>query len=199
MIGRSSYPVLGVIAAATVYACTAETPTTPNADAPLFGRGGPAPKVDICHRTGNGSFHLINVSQNAEAAHRAHGDGQVGDPVPDMVGFVFDEGCVPVVAIDCPCFTAGDLDGVNWAEPLQFLEGSDDKTIALATDIVGSGVGALALVAEGTSVPEVLRFCGFFDDVAGVSITVNEITLEECDACTGLIRAKAEDLGLISP
>jgi hypothetical protein len=52
-----------------------------------------AEKVDVCHRVGNGSFILINISQNALAAHVAHGDGQPGDPVPDMPGKMFDEAC----------------------------------------------------------------------------------------------------------
>ncbi len=37
-------------------------------------RVSPAPKVDVCHRTGNGDFHLINISSNALNAHLGHGD-----------------------------------------------------------------------------------------------------------------------------
>ena len=51
------------------------------------------PKVQLCHRTGNGSYHLIEVSVNAEPAHRAHGDGKIGDAVPGSPGKVFDSGC----------------------------------------------------------------------------------------------------------
>ena len=51
------------------------------------------PKVQVCHRTGNGSYHLIEVSVNAEPAHRAHGDGRVGEAVPGRPGQVFDAGC----------------------------------------------------------------------------------------------------------
>jgi hypothetical protein len=36
--------------------------------------GKPTEKVDVCHRTGNGSFHQINISGNALPAHLAHGD-----------------------------------------------------------------------------------------------------------------------------
>jgi hypothetical protein len=36
--------------------------------------GSPQGKVDVCHRTGNGSFHQINISMNALPAHLAHGD-----------------------------------------------------------------------------------------------------------------------------
>ena len=52
-----------------------------------------AGKVDICHRTGNGSYHLINVSGNAEKAHLRHGDALPGDPVPDEEGKVFGDDC----------------------------------------------------------------------------------------------------------
>ena len=37
-------------------------------------------KVDLCHRTEyKGTYHLINVSVSAEPAHRAHGDGAIGE------------------------------------------------------------------------------------------------------------------------
>ena len=51
------------------------------------------PKVQLCHRTGNGSYHLIEVSISAEPAHRAHGDGKIGEAVPGNVGKVFGAGC----------------------------------------------------------------------------------------------------------
>ena len=35
-------------------------------------------KADICHRTGNGSFELINVNTAALPDHEAHGDGYLG-------------------------------------------------------------------------------------------------------------------------
>ena len=51
------------------------------------------PKVQLCHKTGNGSYHLIEVSINAEPAHRAHGDGKIGEAVPGNPGKVFGAGC----------------------------------------------------------------------------------------------------------
>ena len=36
--------------------------------------GKPQDKVNVCHRTGNGSFHEINISGNALPAHMRHGD-----------------------------------------------------------------------------------------------------------------------------
>ena len=51
------------------------------------------PKIQICHRTGNGSYHLIDISINAEPAHRAHGDAMIGEAVPGMAGKIFGAGC----------------------------------------------------------------------------------------------------------
>jgi hypothetical protein len=50
-------------------------------------------KVSLCHRADSGSYHMIDVSQSAEPAHRAHGDGKVGDPVPGQPLKVFDQSC----------------------------------------------------------------------------------------------------------
>lgn len=51
------------------------------------------PKVQLCHRTGNGSYHMIEVGASAEPAHRAHGDGSVGEAVPGNPGRVFTSSC----------------------------------------------------------------------------------------------------------
>jgi hypothetical protein len=51
------------------------------------------PKVQLCHRTGNGSYHLIEVSVSAEPAHRAHGDAKIGEAVPGQAAKVFGTGC----------------------------------------------------------------------------------------------------------
>jgi hypothetical protein len=50
-------------------------------------------KVELCHRTGNGSYHTIDVSVEAEPAHRAHGDAKIGEAVPGSPGKVFGSGC----------------------------------------------------------------------------------------------------------
>ncbi len=55
-------------------------------------------KVALCHSTGNGSYHLIEVSVSAEPAHRAHGDAKIGEPVPGDATKVFDSECRPVGA-----------------------------------------------------------------------------------------------------
>ena len=54
---------------------------------------GEGPKVELCHQTGNGSYQLISVSISAEPAHRAHGDGKIGEAVPAQAGKTFGTGC----------------------------------------------------------------------------------------------------------
>lgn len=61
--------------------------------------GAKAEKVDVCHKEGNGSYHLINISDSAFDAHIAHGDAAPGQAVPDMEGYVFSEDCEPVLPI----------------------------------------------------------------------------------------------------
>lgn len=51
------------------------------------------PQVQLCHRTGNGSYHLIQVGASAEPAHRAHGDARPGEAVPGSPGKVFTASC----------------------------------------------------------------------------------------------------------
>lgn len=66
-------------------------------------------KVSLCHKEGNGTYHLIDVSTDAEAAHRAHGDGKIGDPVPGDPLKIFDENCRPAgPGIDIEKFTNGE-------------------------------------------------------------------------------------------
>ena len=53
-------------------------------------------KIPLCHRTESGenrSYRSISVGQSAEPAHRAHGDGKVGEAVPGSPGRVFGSGC----------------------------------------------------------------------------------------------------------
>jgi hypothetical protein len=61
-------------------------PTVPGADTP-------GSKVQLCHRTGNGRYQLMEVSTSAESAHRGHGDGKIGEAVPGMPGKLFGAGC----------------------------------------------------------------------------------------------------------
>jgi hypothetical protein len=58
-----------------------------------FGGDAGERKVQLCHHTGNGSYHLIEVSVSAEPAHRAHGDGAPGERVPGSPSLVFTASC----------------------------------------------------------------------------------------------------------
>ena len=55
----------------------------------------PKNKVELCHTTGNGSWHVISVNQNAVAAHVAHGDIILDE---DGDGFVKQSPCA---VFDC--------------------------------------------------------------------------------------------------
>jgi hypothetical protein len=80
----------------TVTANSAAGPVTAADASHYFGQAPSeeaGPKVQLCHRTGNGQFHLIEVSMNAEPAHRAHGDAKVGEAVPGSPGKVFTASC----------------------------------------------------------------------------------------------------------
>jgi hypothetical protein len=73
-----------------------------------------AQKAYICHRTGNGSYHLINVSGNAVAAHRDHGDGAPGEGVPGNPYLRFDNACRVSATFDPVAdYDAGWLSGSN--------------------------------------------------------------------------------------
>jgi hypothetical protein len=50
-------------------------------------------KIQICHRTGAGFYNLLEIAVSAEPAHRAHGDGKIGEAVPNTPGRVFGAGC----------------------------------------------------------------------------------------------------------
>lgn len=50
-------------------------------------------KVALCHKTGAGKYVPIDVDVDAEPAHRAHGDGEIGDAVPGLPGATFGVAC----------------------------------------------------------------------------------------------------------
>jgi 5'-nucleotidase len=113
--------LLSLCAAAIVVSACGEITTDPVADAsmsPSFARMG---KVAICHLDADvGGYFEITISGNAEAAHRAHGDGQRGEAVPAQSGYVFDQGCalierslLPVGSITADILRGGNPPGTN--------------------------------------------------------------------------------------
>lgn len=55
--------------------------------------GKKADKVFVCHKRGNGTFILINISRNALPAHLLHGDGLQNGGVPSQPGMKFTATC----------------------------------------------------------------------------------------------------------
>ena len=96
----------------------------------------PADKVDVCHREGNGSYHLINVSENALPAHLAHGDGLPDGPVPGMEGKKFDENCNVVDA--GPSVTPG-YSGLTSEAGVRYKGNSTGNEIYLGFGDLGVG------------------------------------------------------------
>ncbi len=60
---------------------------------PTTRHGNNAGKVDVCHRRGNETFILINVSRNALPAHLFHGDGLPNEGVPGQAHQKFSATC----------------------------------------------------------------------------------------------------------
>ena len=115
---------LFIAAAFATGACGAESPVgpgSPRVDTPAaLASVAPDPvhlnadtrAVQLCHRRGGGGYQVLRVSGAAEAAHRAHGDYGVGEPVPGTTGLVFDENCAaaaPVAVITAGTWSVDDL------------------------------------------------------------------------------------------
>ncbi len=139
-------------------------------------------KVMLCHREGTGSYHLIDVSVNAEATHRAHGDGKVGDPVPAAPTSTFDANCRPVgPGVEIRKFTnnydANDAPGpsilvgatVSWTYvvknigtvALTAVVVTDDRLVAVTCPATTLAAGAsMTCTASGTAVEGQYRNLG---------------------------------------
>src|SRR5262245_12993744 len=86
------------IVALTVIATACQAGSTPiHPSAPVPASAGAtearASRVTICHVDDAGAFAAITISDNAVAAHRAHGDLSPGDAAPGQAGFELDNNC----------------------------------------------------------------------------------------------------------
>lgn len=143
-----------------------------------FAQTQPPPKVQECHKTGNGTFHLITISLNAQPAHVAHGDGAPGQAVPNMPGFIFGDNCTPTVApppeLPVGCYT---------------LNGQTDLFYSGPIDTLGNVTTFDS--ADGTcSGPDPFPFP--IGIIAAANATVAQ---SKCDALTGLTGSEIIDLG----
>ena len=156
-------------------------------------------KVSLCHSTGNGSYHMIDVSNSAESAHRAHGDGKVGDPVPGQPTKVFDRNCSLVAASavqivkstngqdanDAPGPTIAVGSAVTWTYvvtntgtlPLTNVQVRDDKLVPVTCPATTVAVGQ-SMTCRGTGVAT----AGQYRNVGSVTATSGTSTVTDTDA-----------------
>jgi len=95
-------PLLGML---LFSACQKEPLSDKTPDQPGIAAAKIKNKIDVCHKEGNGSSHVINISINAWPAHQAHGDVRLDDQDGD--------GYVPTN--DCGVGPMGDCNDVNAA------------------------------------------------------------------------------------
>ncbi len=83
-----------VFAANCAVTTVAQNEPAPSVTVPLTNtHGKKADKVDVCHRRGNETFIMINVSRNALPAHLFHGDGLPNEGVPGQAHQKFSATC----------------------------------------------------------------------------------------------------------
>lgn len=96
---RVSYVFLA-LAGATLAACSnpasPASPTWTPSTSGTVDASASAGHVTLCHVRGSGTYDLLTVSASAEATHRAHGDGAVGEPMPGDPTRAFGADCAAV-------------------------------------------------------------------------------------------------------
>jgi hypothetical protein len=142
----------------------------------------PSQKVDICHRTGNGSYRRINVSVNAVPAHMAHGDvfptTLFADADGDGLG---DPGVVVPDACPTPGFVDNDDDCAD-----------QDPTKHQNTEILISYFYSFIHDAPLTALVRPGEILTIYDEVGGCGPIHRDVA--ECEvSCDGRIRARNHD------
>lgn len=79
-------------------------------------RGGA--KVDVCHVTGSGAIHTLNVSTSAVSAHLAHGDFLPLTFFADVDGDGYGDPIAPVEACEAPTGTVDNADDCDDTDAL---------------------------------------------------------------------------------
>jgi hypothetical protein len=153
---------LATLGLAALFIALSTTATQPSFAAPA--------KVDLCHRTGNGSFQAISVSTNAAGAHLAHGDvQQPNGAVPGSPGYVFDSRCTPVTwnyAVNvAPDFSAQDP-----ASPGNLFVGSGipaENFGVARNETAGIELGMMVLYRQG---PTVMSTDNYVDGILNFNV-----------------------------
>ena len=143
-----------------------------------------APKVDVCHTTGDGSFQLLNVNGNALSAHLAHGDGIPGDGE-------FDENCDPVPVNACPYFSRADLDAIDWIGGGFLFCEAVEVPDALSYASISNDTHQVFMTGEGGGDENFANSCVVQDATTSVE---TGIYADSVPACFGLLVAKIQDL-----
>lgn len=116
----------------------------------------PPSKVDLCHRTGNGTYQPISVSSNAAANHMSHGDvAQPNGVVPGSPGYVFDSKC-NAVTWDYYVNFAPDFSAQDPSSPGNLFAGSGipAENFGLArNETEGIELGLQIIYRQGPTVP----------------------------------------------
>lgn len=122
---------------------------------PVAAAAAPAPKFDLCHRTGDGTYQPISISANATRAHLAHGDVlQPNGAVPGESGFVFDSQCQMVswtYAVNVP----PDASAQDPASPGNLYAGSGIPATNFGTATnaaAGIELGMMVLYRQGPNI-----------------------------------------------
>lgn len=149
-MNRRKTLTIAVLASAAFVLALGIAATQPTASA------APPAKVDLCHRTGNGSYQPISVSANAAGNHLAHGDvQQPNGAVPGSPGYVFDSQC-NAVTWDYYINAAPDISAQDPASPGNLFVGSGipAENFGLArNEAVGIELGLMVLYRQGPTVP----------------------------------------------
>jgi hypothetical protein len=150
--------LLGVVGCSKVESPTAPSLSSPSSSDPSVSEARAA-TVQLCHRTESGHYNLLSVNGNAEAAHRAHGDGKTGELVPGAPTHLFDRNCVPV---NLPSLSVSSNSAA----------GGVPVTVTL-TDGTGSASDWLAFAAAGAPDPAYLQRTLVGADITTRTWTVN--------------------------
>ena len=135
-------------------------------------------KVDICHAR-RSDFKRIRVAPEAVDAHRRHGDALVGDPIPGLMGLVFDGSCQPERP-ECTCWT-GEEPIFGFSQIDVYYQGNSDTEFA--AKLVGQPYGPF--VYHDFPFPG-YQYCRFHD------VVVLPITLEQAVDCVYNLLAVAD-------
>jgi hypothetical protein len=190
-------PALVLVALA---ACDSATPLATDPEPPATALAFAAARLPVCHLTSSetNEYVPIEVAEPAFDVHIAHGDAAIGDPVPSMEGYVFDDACQPVVVVaaECPCFDETDLESFVLTSNPTLGDGDNDGSRDVVLLYAGGGQAEVAAVADqggGDYACWIRRVVG---GQLLLDRLVEDISRAESQACAALIFEEGADRGL---